>query len=228
MTAAPPAESNRSTPGDGLEAFLNVRPRLFGIACHMLKNPAEAEDVVQDVWVRWQTVDRSAVRDAVAFLATMTTRLAINVMQSARSRRETPAGRWLPEPVDARPDPRLEAERGQAMASGLRLLLERLTPTERAAYILREALDYPYRDIANLLRLGEANARQVVTRARRHVAHGRRMTATAAEQRRLVEAFTAAARDGDVAGLGRVSRQPVPHLPCTWPPQVAVLSAQAG
>jgi RNA polymerase sigma-70 factor, ECF subfamily len=83
----------------------------------------------------------------------------------------------------------------------MRLLLERLTPIERAAYILREALDYPYREIANVLRLGEANARQVVTRARQHVANGRRMSANSSEQRRLLDAFIAAARNGDVAGL---------------------------
>jgi RNA polymerase sigma factor (sigma-70 family) len=184
-----------------LSAFLSVRPRLFGIAHRMLGSAAEAEDIVQDVWVRWQTVDRSVVRDAAAFLTTTATRLAINVMQSARSRRETYVGPWLPEPVDPSADPRLVAERCQALACGVLLLLEKLTPTERAAYILREAFDYPYRDIANLLQLGEANARQLVTRARQHVANGRRMPASPTEQSRLFDAFMAAARHGDVAGL---------------------------
>ena len=180
---SPAGESNAAgrvatrTCNDGLSAFLSVRPRLFGIAYRMLCNAAEAEDIVQDVWVRWQMADRSLVRDAAAFLATTTTRLAINVMQSARSRRETSVGSCLPEPVDTSADPLLEVERGQALTSGVLLLLEKLTPTERAAYILREAFDYPYRDIANVLRLQEANARQVVTRARQHVAHGRRMPA---------------------------------------------------
>ena len=209
------SESKPRAYDDGLAAFMSVRPRLFGIAYRMLRSAAEAEDVVQDVWVRWQTADRSLVRDAVAFLATTTTRLAINVMHSARSRRETSAGRWLPEPVDNSADPRLDAERGQALASGILVLLERLTPVERAAYILREALDYPYREIADVLRLGEANARQVVTRARQHVANGRRMSANSTEQRRLLDAFIAAAKSGDVAGLEgtlcvgcrRVSRQ---------------------
>jgi RNA polymerase sigma-70 factor (ECF subfamily) len=178
-----------------------VRPRLFGIAYRMLGSAAEAEDIVQDVWVRWQMADRSVVRDAAAFLATTTTRLAINVMQSAHSRRETCVGPWLPEPVDAGADPRLEAERGQALASAVVLLLEKLTPTERAAYILREAFDYSYREIAHVLRLEEANARQVVTRARQHVTNGRRMSAKSTEQRRLLDAFIAAAQDGDVAGL---------------------------
>ena len=186
---------------DGLAAFLSVRSRLFGIAYRMLGSPAEAEDVVQDVWLRWQTTDRSAVRDARAFLTTTTTRLAINVMQSAHSRRETCVDPWLPEPVDARADPRLEVERGQALGFGVLLLQETLTPTERAAYILREAFDYPYRDIANVLRLEEANARQVVTRARQHVAQNRRVPASAAEPGRLLSAFIAAAQHGDVDGL---------------------------
>src|SRR6187401_1153895 len=122
---------------DGLATFMSVRPRLYGIAYRVLRSAAEAEDIVQDVWVRWQTADRSVVRNASAFLATTTTRLAINVMQSARSRREmyveTP-----PEPVDTNNDPRLEAERSQALAFGVQLLLEKLTPAERAVYILRE------------------------------------------------------------------------------------------
>ena len=186
---------------DGLSAFLRVRPRLFGIVYRMLGSAAEAEDIVQDVWVRWQTTDRSIVRNATAFLVTTATRLAINVVQSARSRRETCVGPCLPEPVDTAPDPRLRAEQGQALAVGVELLLERLTPTERAAYILREAFDYPYRDIANVLRLGEANARQLVTRARHHVAGGRRMAAHSPEQRRLLEAVIAAAQHGEVNDL---------------------------
>jgi RNA polymerase sigma factor (sigma-70 family) len=193
--------SKRRTHDDGLSAFMSVRPRLFGIAYRMLGSAAEAEDVVQDVWVRWQTADRSVVRDAAAFLATTTTRLAINVMQSARSRRETSAGPWLPEPVDTSADPELGAEHGEGLEAGILLLLEHLSPTERAAYILREAFDYTYRDIANVLRLEEANARQVVTRARQHVADGRRMPAHSTEQRRLLKAFIAAAHNGDVASL---------------------------
>ena len=98
----------------------------FGIAYRMLGSAAEAEDIVQDVWVRWQTADRSVVRDAAAFLVTTTTRLAINVMQSARSRRETYVGPWLPEPVDTSVNPRLRAERGQALAFGVLVLLETL------------------------------------------------------------------------------------------------------
>jgi RNA polymerase sigma factor (sigma-70 family) len=196
MTVAPDVSSD-----DGLSAFLSARPRLFGIAYRMLGSAAEAEDIVQDVWVRWQMADRSLVRDAAAFLVTTTTRLAINVMQSARSRRETCVGPWLPEPVDTSADPGLGAERGEALELGVLVLLKKLTPTERAAFVLREAFDYAYRDIANVLRLEEANARQVVTRARQHVANGRRMPASSTEQRRLLDSFIAAAHDGDVAGL---------------------------
>jgi RNA polymerase sigma-70 factor (ECF subfamily) len=192
------------TQDEGLSAFLSVRPRLFGIAYRMLGSAAEAEDVVQDVWLRWQMADRTLVRDAAAFLATTATRLAINVMQSAHSRRETFAEPWLPEPVDICPDPSSGAERGEALARGILLLLEKLTPTERAAYVLREAFDYAYRDIANILRLEVANARQVVTRARQHVTSGRRVSASPTEHRHLLETFIAAARGGDVARLERL------------------------
>src|SRR5262249_23740493 len=123
------------------------------------------------------------------------------VMQSARSRRETCVGPWQPEPADTASDPRAAAERDQALACGVRMLLERLTPTECAAYILREAFDYAYRGIANVLQLGEANARQGVTRARQHVASGRTTVTNTTELHRLLRVFTAAATDGDVTRL---------------------------
>ena len=194
-------ESNPTTCDDGLSVFLSMRTRLFAIAYRMLGSAAEAEDVVQDVWLRWQTTDRSVVRDAAAFLATTATRLAINVMQSARARRETSVQPWQVESVATSGDPRLTAERGQALACGVRMLLEKLTPTERAAYILREGFDYAYRDIANVLRLAEANARQVVTRARQHIASGRTTATSSTELERLLGAFITAAHDGDVGGL---------------------------
>jgi RNA polymerase sigma-70 factor (ECF subfamily) len=186
---------------DGLSTFLSVRPRLFGIAYRMLGSAAEAEDIVQDVWVRWQTADRSSVRDAAAFLATTTTRLAINVVQSARLRRETYVGLWQAEPADTSVDPGLGAERGEALALGALILMEKLSPRERVAYILREAFDYAYRDIASVLRLEEANARQVVVRARQHVANGRRMRASSTEQKRFLDAFRAAAQIGDLTSF---------------------------
>ena len=204
MTPTHAVPSLATCTDDGLSAFLSVRRRLFGIAYRMLRSAADAEDIVQDVWVRWQTADRRLVRDAAAFLVTTTTRLAINVTQSARSRRERSAGLWLPEQVDTRPDPALGAERVEALELGVLALLKKLSPTERAAYILREAFDYTYRDIANVLRLEEANARQVVTRARQRVADNRRTPANSPEHRRLLEAFIAAINDGDVAGLERV------------------------
>jgi RNA polymerase sigma-70 factor, ECF subfamily len=188
-------------PDDDLSAFLRAKPRLFGIAYRMLGSSADAEDLVQDVWVRWQTADRSPVRNPLAFLVSATTRLAINVLRSARARRETPEGTWLSEPVDTSADPGSRVERREALNSAVLLLLEKLLPTERAAYVLREAFNYSYRDIANILRVGEANARQLVTRARGRVSGNRRAPVSPAEQRRLHNAFVAAARTGDVTKL---------------------------
>ncbi|MFI7125066.1 RNA polymerase sigma-70 factor [Nonomuraea sp. NPDC050153] len=181
--------------------FADVRPRLFGIAYRMLASVTEAEDLVQDVWLRWQAHDRAAVDNPAAFLATMTTRLAINVTQSARVRRETYLGPWLPEPVDTRADPYLGAERGEALEFAVLLLLERLSPTERAAYVLREAFDYPYRQIADIIELNEPAVRQLVSRARKRVLVERRTPVTGAEQRRLLKAFVSAARSGDMTAL---------------------------
>ena len=186
---------------DGLSAFTGARPRLFGIAYRMLGSAVEAEDIVQDVWLRWQTTDRSVVRDAPAFLATTATRLAINLAQSARARRETYVGPWLPEPVDTSADPRLGAERGEALGLAVLMLLENLSPVERAAYVLREAFDYPYQQIAEILQVTEPNTRQLVTRARKHIADGRRAPVSPAEQRRLLTAFIDAAQTGDLAAL---------------------------
>lgn len=190
-----------NAPDDGLAVFISVRPRLFGIAYRMLGSAVEAEDVVQDAWMRWQTTDRSVVVNPAAFLVTTTTRLAINVAESARSRRETYVGPWLPEPVDTSGDPRLGAERGEALELAVLLLLEKLTPTERAAYTLREAFEYPYREIADVLQLTEANTRQLVTRARKHIADGRRASVSNAERSRFLNAFISAARNGDLLGL---------------------------
>jgi RNA polymerase sigma-70 factor (ECF subfamily) len=185
---------------DGISAFTLVRARLFGIAYRMLGSAAEAEDIVQDVWLRWQSTNRSAVENAPAFLATTTTRLCINLVQSAHSRRETYIGKWLPEPVDTSSDP-LGAERGEALKLAVLLLLEKLSPTERAAYILHEAFDYPYRQIADILQMQEANARQLVSRARKHIADGRRSPVSASQQRRLLDVFVAAAQKGEMAAL---------------------------
>jgi len=181
--------------------FEAVRPRLFGIAYRMLGSVAEAEDIVQEAWLRWQKYDRATVLEPSAFLTTVTTRLAINEAKSAHARRETYVGPWLPEPVDTSADPALGAERGEALELAVLVLLERLSPVERAAYVLREAFDYPYAQIATMLEITEANARQHVSRARRHLAEGRREPVGRDEQRRLLDAFLVAARVGDFDAL---------------------------
>ena len=189
---------------DGVSVFESVRPRLFGIAYRMLGSAAEAEDIVQDAWLRWQGTDRSAVLDPSAFLTTVTTRLAITFAQSARSRRETYIGPWLPEPVDTSGDPRLGAERAEALEFAVLLLLEKLSPTERAAYVLREAFDYSYEQIAPTIRSTEANARQLVNRARKHISDGRRKVVSPSEQKRLLNAFIVASQKGDLPALEKL------------------------
>lgn len=187
-----------------VESFEGARPRLFGIARRVLGNEADADDVVQDAWMRWQGIDHSQVRDPVAFLVTMTARLALTVGQSARVRREIATGPLPFETVDRGADPSLDAERREALELALAELLEKLTPGERAAYVLREAFDYPHRTIAQALGVSEANARQLVTRARRHLSGEPRRRADAGELRRLADAFAAAARTGDLATLEHV------------------------
>ena len=186
---------------DGLSAFAPVRPRLFGIAYRMLGSATEAEDVLQDVWLRWQSTNRRAVENPPAYLATTTTRLCINLVESAQSRRETYIGTWLPEPVDTSSDPGIGAERGEALKLAVLVLLEKLSPKERAAYVLREAFDYSYLQIADILRTEEANVRQLVSRAHKHIEDGRRTPVSSSEQRRLLEAFIAAAQKADMAAL---------------------------
>jgi hypothetical protein len=133
------------------------------------------------------------------------------VLQSARARRETDAGPSLPEPIDPSADPGLGAEQGEALSLAVLLLLERLSPTERAAYVLREAFNYPYRQIADILRLEEANARQLVTRAREHVSGERRAPVNPVEQRCLLDAFMVASTTGDLGKLERLfaGRRPI-------------------
>jgi RNA polymerase sigma factor (sigma-70 family) len=186
---------------DGLSAFAGVRARLFGIAYRMLGNAADAEDIVQDVWLRWHLTNRRAVLDPPAFLATTATRLCINYVQSARSRHETSIEARLLEPVDTTCNPGLGAERSEALLLAMLLLVEKLSPTERAVLILREAFDYSYRRIAELLQLGEDNARQLFSRARRHITDGRRTAAGSGDQRQLLKTFINAAQKGEMAAL---------------------------
>jgi RNA polymerase sigma-70 factor (ECF subfamily) len=184
--------------------FMSVRPRLFGIAYRMLGSASEAEDLLQEVWVRWQTYDRATVVNPAAFLATTTTRLAINALDSARVRRETYIGPWLPEPVDTSADPYLGAERGEALEFAALLLMDKLKPQERAAYVLREAFDYPYAQIADILGSTEPAVRQLVSRARKHMTSERRVPASKSGQRELLATFIAAARTGDMQALERL------------------------
>ncbi|MFF4475216.1 RNA polymerase sigma-70 factor [Streptomyces sp. NPDC001599] len=193
---APPGTLDQAT-----KDFLSARPQLFGIAYRVLGSAAEAEDIVQEAWLRWQSTDRSKVHEPTAFLTTVATRLAINVAQSARVRRESYVGPWLPEPVDTTQDPHLGAERAEALEMAVLLLLEKLNPVERAAYVLREAFDYPYGRIAEILETSEANTRQLVSRGRKHLAAERKEAVTPTAHRRLLEVFLSAARTGDLAGL---------------------------
>ncbi|MEU0965800.1 RNA polymerase sigma-70 factor [Streptomyces sp. NPDC005917] len=184
-----------------VSVFEDLRPRLFGIAYRVLGSAVEAEDVVQEVWLRWQKTDRSVVVSPAAFLSSATTRLAINVAQSARVRRETYIGPWLPEPIDTSADPALGAQRAEALELALLLVLDKLNPTERAAYVLREAFDYAYAEIAAMLQLSLVNVRKIVSRAREHLAAEESGTVDTVEHQRLLEAFIAAARKGDLASL---------------------------
>ncbi|MDX3528264.1 RNA polymerase sigma-70 factor [Streptomyces sp. ID05-39B] len=184
--------------------FMAARPQLFGIAYRVLGSAVEAEDIVQEAWLRWQKADRADVQEPAAFLATVTARLAINLARSARVRRETYVGPWLPEPVDTSNDPQLGAERAEALDLALLFLLEKLNPVERAAYVLREAFDYPYRQIADMLETSEANTRQLVSRARRHLSAERRAPVGADAHRRLLEVFLAAAQTGSLSALEEV------------------------
>lgn len=184
-----------------IASFQEQRRRLFGLAYRVVGSTAEADDVVQDAWMRWQRTDRSTVRDAPAFLAAATMRLAINVTQSARVRHEIHPGTWSPERADTEADPARHAERAEALEQAVVALLEKLSPTERAAYVLREAFDYSYRDVASVLTVSEANARQLVTRARLHLGRDRRREVGAAERQRFLDAFVGAAETGDLTRL---------------------------
>ena len=137
-------------------------------------------------------------------MTTTTKRLCINAVQSARARHETHIGSWLPEPVDRNADPQRRIEQCEALELAALTLLERLSPPERAAYVLREAFDYSYAEIATIVEVTQANARQLVSRARKRLAAERREAPTGAEQKRLVVALTAAAQSGDLTTLENV------------------------
>jgi len=185
---------------DAASTFGATRPQLFGIAYRKLGSAVEAEDIVQEAWIRWQNCDRSAVRDVQAFLATVIKRLASNAENSARARRETSVG-WLPDRPDESRGPERAVELENEVELALGLVLAKLTPTERAAFLLRKAFDYSYEEIASLIEQTEPSVRQQVSRARKHLASARQAEVGDASQRTLVDAFTAACRRGDMSAL---------------------------
>jgi RNA polymerase sigma-70 factor (ECF subfamily) len=170
----------------------------------MLGTVMDAEDVVQDTYLRWQEAPDADVRSPRAYLATIVTRLAINQLRSARVRRETYFGPWLPEPLvtDQAPDASGPVELAESLSMAFLVLLERLSPIERAVFLLREVFDFEYAEIARIVEKSEANCRQLFTRAKQHIgAPQARFEADTAQARRLVERFTQAAGAGDMDGL---------------------------
>jgi len=175
----------------------------FAIAYRMLGSVAEAEDVAQESLLRLTRVQERIV-EPMAWITTVATRLSINVLRSARSRREAYVGPWLPEPLveDPAPDPAARAELADSLSLALLVLLERLTPTERAAYLLRETFGYEYAQIAEIIEQSEVNCRQLVTRARKHLdARRPRFDPDEAARDALLERFIAAAEHGDLQAL---------------------------
>ncbi|MBX5442223.1 MAG: RNA polymerase sigma-70 factor [Solirubrobacteraceae bacterium] len=176
-----------------------LRPLAFSVAYRMLGSVAEAEDVVQEALLRVHEAE--GVERPEAFVTTVTTRLSIDVLRSARARRETYVGEWLPEPLVGDDAPML-VEDEETISMAFLVLLERLTPEERAVVVLREAFDYPFAEIAAMLGKPEANCRQILSRARRRIDDDRpRFDPDPQERAALAERFLAAARDGDVDGL---------------------------
>ncbi|MFJ6752673.1 RNA polymerase sigma-70 factor [Streptomyces sp. NPDC091266] len=189
------------------DVFEEHRPVLHGVAYRMLGRVADAEDVVQDAWLRWSAADRAEVREPRAYLVRVTTRLAIDRLRQVQSRRETYVGPWLPEPVvtdigGTAPDIAERAVFTESVTLAMLVVMEALSPLERAVFVLREAFGYPYAEIADALDRSEAAVRQLAGRARRHVEEGRpRFEVDPDRQRTLTERFIAAAAGGDLDGL---------------------------
>lgn len=182
------------------DVFAACRPRLLGIAYGLLGELTEAEDVVQDTWLRWEQADRDAVRNAEPFLVTVTTRLALDRLRSARARREVYVGPWLPEPLLTDPEtPETKAIEAEQLNLALLGALERLNPIERAVLVLRDVFDLEYAEIADVLGKTPANVRQIAKRARDHAGDSARRRPVSEEERnRLATAFLTAAISGDV------------------------------
>ena len=187
------------------DIFLEHRSLLFGIAYRMLGSVVEAEDAVQDVYLRWQkaAADTDAIRSAKAWLIATTTRLCIDRLRSARRQREDYFGVWLPEPlVQSASSETTNAALADSLSTAFLLLLETLTPDERAIFLLHEAFEYSHAEIAEIVGKSETNCRQIIRRAKEHLAQGReRRPADPVQAETLVQRFLAAARDGDLAGL---------------------------
>ena len=180
-----------------------LRRHGFGVAYRMLGSVSEAEDVAQEALLRL-TRQEAPIDEPAAWMTTVVTRLSINVLRSARARRESYVGPWLPEPLleDPAPDPASRAELADSLSLALLVLLERLTPVERAAYLLREVFGYEYAEIAAVIERTEVNSRQLVTRARKHLEASRpRFDADEEARDALLERFLAAAEDGDLEAL---------------------------
>ena len=183
-----------------------LRPYAFAIAYRMLGSVSEAEDIVQEALLRVHRASEEGVQfvSPRAYVATVTTRLAIDELRSARARREQYVGEWLPEPIieDPDSDPARQAEVADSLSMAFLVLLESLSAEQRAAFLLRDVFDYGYGEIADIVGTSEENARQLAARARRHVSEGRpRFEVSSDEHRELARRFFSAARAGDLAGL---------------------------
>jgi len=184
------------------EAFLAHRNLLFTVAYEMLGSAADAEDVLQETWLRWAGVDLGTVHDQRAYLVTITTRQALTRLRTLGRRKESYVGPWLPEPLLTTPDVAADAELAEAVSMAMLLVLETLTPAERAVFVLREVFDMAYEEIAGAVGKTPAAVRQIAHRARAHVAARRpRGTVSAAQTRDALEAFQRAAQTGDLQGL---------------------------
>lgn len=194
-----------------VDRFEASRPRLEAIAYRLLGSASEAEDAVQETFLRWQAADVERVAVPEAWLTKVLTNLCLNQLTSARARRETYVGEWLPEPLlagDSMLGPADTAEQRESVSYAVLTLLERLSPNERAVYVLREAFDYPHREIAEILGLTEAASQQIFHRAKKHVAQGRARTEIdEAAARRIVEEFLVAATSGRTEPLVRLLTQ---------------------
>jgi RNA polymerase sigma-70 factor, ECF subfamily len=182
--------------------FEEQRRRLMGVSYRILGSIADAEDVVQEAWLRWSGTDVATVKNPEAFLTTVVTRLSLDRLRTLKARREVYAGPWLPEPVAAETDPHAAAELADSLSLALLVVLETLSPLERAAFVLREVFAEPYAEVAEILGRDEPAVRQLVHRARQHVdAGGARYRADRATHSEVVERFMAACLNADLDAL---------------------------